>query len=157
MERFRMAAGFQGQLVPFRGAPEAITEILGGRRDMYFCPITPAMPFIESGKLLPLAVSRAKRATRLPNVPTTVEAGYPDSDFEFYIGLTVPKKTPRDLVAAIHRATVKGLEDPSVKDKFAKLGVEPLTMTPEAYDARIAKEVPIAVKLANAAGIGLKK
>ncbi|MGE0035729.1 MAG: Bug family tripartite tricarboxylate transporter substrate binding protein [Xanthobacteraceae bacterium] len=157
MERFRMAAGFQGQLVPFRGAPEAITEILGGRLDMYFCPITPAMPFIESGKLLPLAVSSAKRATRLPNVPTTVEAGYPDSDFEFYIGLTVPKKTPRDLVAAIHRATVKGLEDPSVKDKFAKLGVEPLTMTPEAYDARIAKEVPIAVKLANAAGIGLKK
>jgi tripartite-type tricarboxylate transporter receptor subunit TctC len=157
MERFRLAAGFQGQLVPFRGAPEAITEILGGRLDMYFCPITPAMPFIESGKLLPLAVSSAKRATRLPNVPTTVEAGYPDSGFEFYIGLTVPKKTPRDLVAAIHRATVKGLEDPSVKDKFAKLGVEPLTMTPEAYDARIAKEVPIAVKLANAAGIGLKK
>ena len=157
MERFRLAAGFQGQLVPFRGAPEAITEILGGRLDMYFCPITPAMPFIESGKLLPLAVSSAKRATRLPNVPTTLEAGYPDSDFEFYIGMTVPKKTPRDLVAAIHRETVKSLEDPSVKEKFAKLGVEPATMTPEAYDARIAKEVPIAVTLANAAGIGLKK
>jgi tripartite-type tricarboxylate transporter receptor subunit TctC len=124
---------------------------------MYFCPITPAMPFIESGKLLALAVSSAKRATALPNVPTTVEAGFPDSDFEFYIGLTVPKKTPRDLVAAIHRETMKSLEDPAVKDKFVKLGVEPLTMTPEAYDARIAKEAPIAVSLAKAAGIALKQ
>ncbi len=156
MERFRLVAGFQGQLVPFRGAPEAITEILGGRLDMYFCPITPAMPFIESGKLLPLAVSSAKRATALPNVPTTVEAGFPDSDFEFYIGLTVPKKTPRDVVAAIHRETMKSIEDPAVKEKLVKLGVEPLTMTPEAYDARIAKEAPIAVALAKAAGIALK-
>ena len=85
--------------MPFRGAPEAITEILGGRLDMYFCPITPAMPFIRDGKLLALAVSSAKRATALPNVPTTVEAGFPDSDFDFWIGLTVPKKTPRDVVA----------------------------------------------------------
>ena len=157
MERFRLVAGFQGQLVPFRGAPEAITEILGGRLDMYFCPLTPAMPFIESGKLLPLAVSSAKRASALPNVPTTVEAGFPDSSFEFYIGLTVPKKTPRDIVALIHRETLKGIEDPSVKDKFHKLGVEPLTMTPEAFDARIAKETPLAVQLAKAAGIGVKK
>ena len=93
----------------------------------------------------------------LPNVPTTVEAGFPDSSFEFYIGLTVPKKTPRDIVALIHRETLKGVEDPSVQDKFVKLGVEPLTMTPEAFDARIAKEAPLAVQLAKAAGIGVKQ
>src|SRR5581483_4691413 len=98
MERFRLAAGFEGQVVPFRGAPEAITEILGGRVDMYFCPIIPAIPFIREGKLRPLAVSSSKRASALPDVPTTVEAGFPDSDFDFYIALTVPKKTPRDLV-----------------------------------------------------------
>ena len=157
MERFRLAAGFTGQLVPFRGAPEAITEILGGRVDMYFCPITPAMPFIRDGKLLALAVSSTKRATALPDVPTTVEAGFPDSDFDFWIGLTVPKKTPRDVVARIHQETVKGLQDPAVKEKLAKLGVEPLVMTPEAFDARIAKEAPTAIALAKAAGIGLKK
>ncbi len=157
MERFRLAAGFAGQLVPFRGAPEAITEILGGRVDMYFCPITPAMPFIREGKLLALAVSSTKRATALPDVPTTVEAGFPDSDFDFWIGLTVPKKTPRDVVARIHQETVKGLQEPAVKEKLAKLGVEPLIMTPEAFDARIAKEAPTAVALAKAAGIGLKK
>ena len=157
MERFRLAAGFTGQLVPFRGAPEAITEILGGRVDMYFCPITPAMPFIRDGKLLALAVSSTNRATALPDVPTTVEAGFPDSDFDFWIGLTAPKKTPRDVIARIHQETVKGLQDPAVKEKLAKVGVEPMIMTPEAFDARIAKEAPNAITLAKAAGIGLKK
>jgi tripartite-type tricarboxylate transporter receptor subunit TctC len=156
MERFRLAAGFEGQLVPFGGAPAALTEILAGRVDVYFCPITPALPFVREGKLLALAVSSSKRATALPNVPTTVEAGFPDSDFDFWIGMTVPKKTPRDVVARIHQETVKGLEDPTVKDRLDKLGVESMIMTPEAFDQRIAKEAPIAVALAKAVGLGVK-
>ena len=130
MERFRLAAGFEGQLVPFRGAPEALTEVMAGRVDVYFSPLTPAMPLIQDGKLLALAVSSSKRASALPDVPTTVEAGFPDSDFDFWIGMVVPKKTPRDIVARIHQETVKGLEDASVKEKLAKLGVEPMIMTP---------------------------
>jgi tripartite-type tricarboxylate transporter receptor subunit TctC len=156
MERFRMAAGFEGQLVPFRGAPEALTEVMTGRVDVYFCPITPAMPFIREGKLLALAVSSTNRASALPNVPTTVQAGFPDSDFDFWIGLMVPKKTPRDVVARIHQETVKGLEDAAVKDKLGKLAVEPLIMTPDAFDARITKEAPLAFTLAKAAGIAVK-
>jgi tripartite-type tricarboxylate transporter receptor subunit TctC len=156
MERFRLAAGFKGQVVPFRGAPEAITELLGGRVDAYFCPITPAMPFIRDGKLTALAVSSSQRASALPDVPTTVQAGFPDSDFDFWIGLIAPKKTPRDVVASIHRATVAGLNDAGVKDRLAKLGAEPMIMTPEAFDARIAKEAPLAIALAKAAGLGAK-
>jgi tripartite-type tricarboxylate transporter receptor subunit TctC len=156
MERFRLAAGFEGQVVPFKGAPEALTEILGGRVDVYFAPITPALPLIKEGKLLALAVSSSKRASALPDVPTTIEAGFPDSDFDFWIGMVVPKKTPRDTVARIHQATVNSLADPSVKDKLAKLGVEPLIMTPDDFDARIAKEAPIAMTLAKAAGIAVK-
>jgi tripartite-type tricarboxylate transporter receptor subunit TctC len=155
-ERFRLAAQFEGQLVPFKGAPEALTEVLTGRVDFYFCPIIPAMPFIRDGKLLALAVSSSKRATALPDVPTTVETGFPDSDFDFWIGMVVPKKTPRDIVARIHHETVNGLADPSVKDKLAKLGVEPLIMTPDDFDARIAREAPIAMTLAKAAGIAVK-
>ena len=155
-ERFRLAAKFEGQLVPFKGAPEALTEVLTGRVDFYFCPITPAMPFIREGKLLALAVSSAKRASALPDVPTTVEAGFPDSDFDFWIGMVVPKKTPRDIVARIHRETVDGLRDPAVKEKLTKLGVEEMVMSPEDFDARIAREAPIAVALAKAAGIAAK-
>jgi tripartite-type tricarboxylate transporter receptor subunit TctC len=153
MERFRLVSGFEGQIVPFRGAPDALTEVITGRVDVYFSPIT---PFIKDGKLLALAVSSSKRASALPDVPTTVEAGFPDTDFDFWIGLTVPKKTPRDLVAKIHQETVNGLEDTGVKEKLAKLGVEPMTMTPEEFDARIAKEAAIAVTLAKAAGIAAK-
>ncbi len=156
MERFRLAAGFTGQLVPFRGAPEALTEVMTGRVDVYFCPITPAMPFIREGKLLALAVSSSRRASALPDVPTTVEAGFPNSDFDFWIGMTVPKKTPSEIVTRIHQETVNGLEDPGVKERLAKLGVEPLIMTPQAFDARIAREAPMAVELAKAAGIAAK-
>jgi tripartite-type tricarboxylate transporter receptor subunit TctC len=156
MERFRLAAGFEGQVVPFKGAPEALTEIIAGRVDVYFTPITPALAFIREGKLRALAVSSSKRASALPDVPTTVEAGFPDSDFDFWIGMVVPKKTPRDIVARIHHETVNGLADPSVKDKLAKLGVEPLIMTPDDFDARIAREAPIAMTLAKAAGIAVK-
>lgn len=155
-ERFRLAAKFEGQLVPFKGAPEALTEVLTGRVDFYFCPITPAMPFIREGKLLALAVSSSKRASALPDVPTTVEAGFPDSDFDFWIGMVVPKKTPRDIVARIHRETVSGIRDPVVKERLAKFGVEEMIMQPEEFDARIAREAPMAVTLAKAAGIAAK-
>jgi tripartite-type tricarboxylate transporter receptor subunit TctC len=155
-ERFRLAAQFEGQLVPFKGAPEALTEVLTGRVDFYFCPITPAMPFIREGKLLALAVSSSKRASALPDVPTTVEAGFPDSDFDFWIGMVVPKRTPRDIIARIHQETVNGLKDPAVKEKLAKLGVEDMIMQPEDFDARIAREAPIAMTLAKAAGIAAK-
>ena len=156
MERLRVAAGFTGQVVPFKGAPEALTEVLAGRVDVYFTPLPPAVQFIQSGQLIPLAVSSVKRIAALPNVPTTTEAGFPNSDFDFYTSLFVPKKTPRDVVARIHEVTLKGLQTPVIKERFSKLGVEPLIMTPEAFDARIAQEVKIAVELAKATGLAPK-
>jgi len=153
MERLRVAAGFTGQVVPFKGAPEALTEVLAGRVDVYFSPLPPAVQLIQSGQLIPLAVSSVKRVAALPNVPTTIESGFPNSDFDFYSSLFVPKKTPRNVVARIHELTVKGLQTPVMKERFDKLGVEPLTMTPEAFDARIAQEARIAVELAQATGL----
>jgi tripartite-type tricarboxylate transporter receptor subunit TctC len=153
MERFRLAAGFEGQLVPFKGAPEALTEVMTGRVDMYFCPITPALPLIRDGKVLALAVSSSRRASALPNVPTTVEAGVPDSDFDFWVGAFVPKKTPRDTVAKMHGEIVTALNNPATKERMTKLGVEPMIMEPDAFDARVAKEADIAKKLAKAANI----
>jgi tripartite-type tricarboxylate transporter receptor subunit TctC len=152
-ERFRLAADFQGQIVPFKGAPEALTEVLTGRVDFYFCPLPVALPFISDGKLLALAVSSSRRASALPNVPTTLEAGVPNSDFDFWVGAFVPKQTPREIVARLHRETVKAIESASVREKLAKLGVEPMIMSPEDFDARIAKEAGMAVTLAKALNI----
>jgi len=153
MERFRMAAGFQGQLVPFKSAPEALTEVMTGRVDVYFCPLPPAIALIREGKLKALAVSNPRRAAALPDVPTTIEAGFPDSDFDFWVGMFVPKQTPRDVVAKMHQETAKALHSAEVKERLGKLGVETAIMQPEDFDARIAKETAIAEQLAKAAGI----
>jgi tripartite-type tricarboxylate transporter receptor subunit TctC len=153
MERFRLAAGFEGQLVPFKGAPEALTEVMTGRVDMYFCPITPALPLIRDGKVLALAVSSSQRANALPDVPTTVQAGVPESDLDFWVGAFVPKKTPRDVVAKMHDEIVKALNDSGTKAKLTTLGVQPMIMEPDAFDARVAAEAAIAKKLAKAANI----
>jgi tripartite-type tricarboxylate transporter receptor subunit TctC len=153
MERFRLAADFQAQLVPFKSAPEGLTEVLAGRVDFYLAPIAAAISLIKEGKLLALAVSTTKRASALPNVPTTLEAGVPNSDFDFWVGAFVPKQTPRDVVGKIHAEIVKSMESQGVKEKLASLGVDPLIMKPEDFDVRIAKETEIAVKLAKAAHI----
>jgi len=153
MERFRIAAGFTGQLVPFKGAPEALTEVATGRVDVYFSPLAPALSLIQSGQLKPLAVSSLTRAAALPNVATTTEAGFKDSEFDFYVGLYVAKQTPRAVVARIHAEVVKALNTPSVKEKLTNIGAEPLIVEAETFDARIAKEAPLAETLAKAAGI----
>ena len=155
-ERFRLAAGFQGQLVPFKGAPEALTEVITGRVDFYFVPLPAAIGFIKDGKLKPLAVGGSKRALALPEVPTTVEAGFPNSDFDFWVGAFVPKATPRELVATIHGQVVAAIESAAVQERLSKLGVEPMIMTPEDFDARVAKEAGIAVQLAKAANIAVQ-
>jgi tripartite-type tricarboxylate transporter receptor subunit TctC len=153
MERLRLAAGFTGQIVPFKGALEALTEVLAGRVDVYFSPLPPAGQFIQNGQLIPLAVSSAKRVAVLPNVPTTLESGFPNSDFDFWNGMFVPKKTPRNIVARIHEVVVKGMSTETTKARLAKLGVEPMLMSPEAFDERVARETKIAAELAKATGL----
>jgi tripartite-type tricarboxylate transporter receptor subunit TctC len=156
MERFRLAAGFEGQLIPFKGAPEALTEVMTGRVDMYFCPITPALPLIKAGKVLALAVSSSTRAVALPDVPTTIEAGVPESDLDFWVGAFVPKKTPHDVVARMQGEIVKAINDPATKAKLTTLGVQQMIMTPDAFDARLAKEADLAKKLVKAAKIEMQ-
>jgi tripartite-type tricarboxylate transporter receptor subunit TctC len=111
---------------------------------------------IRDGKVLALAVSSSRRASALPDVPTTVEAGVPDSDFDFWVGSFVPKKTPRDVVAKMHDEIVKAIKTPDIQAKLALLGVEQMIMEPDAFDARIAKEADMAKKLAKAAKIEMQ-
>ena len=93
-ERFIVSAGFKATHVPFRGGPEALTEVMTGRVDFIFIGISSGLPFIQNKQLVPLAVSSAKRSPTLPDVPTTLEAGYKDSDFNYWNGMLVPAKTP---------------------------------------------------------------
>ncbi len=152
-ERLRMAAGFEAQQIPFRGAPEAINEVLGQRVDFFFSPTLAAVPLIRGGKLAALAVSGSKRALSLPDVPTTIEAGYPNSDYNFWIGMWVPVKTPRDVVDRLYQETRKILAIPSVREKLIALGSEPAEMTPAQFDKFFQDDIALNTQLVKAAGI----
>jgi tripartite-type tricarboxylate transporter receptor subunit TctC len=152
-ERLRLAAGFEAQQIPFRGAPEAITEVMSGRVDFFFSPTLPTLPLLRDGKLRALAVSSSRRAAALPDVPTTLEAGFANSDYNFWIGMFAPVRTPRDIVERLNQETLKGLGEASVREKLAALGGEPMAMTPAEFDAFIRDEIAMNAALVKAAGI----
>jgi tripartite-type tricarboxylate transporter receptor subunit TctC len=152
-ERLRLAAGFQAVHVPFKGGPEALTEVMTGRVDFMSIGISSGLPFIRDGKLLALAVSTPKRTPTLPDVPTTLESGLPDSDYTFWNGLLVPRKTPRAIVDTLYAETEKALKTPAVQQKFAPQGIDAMPMKPEEFDALIKREITTNIALVKAAGI----
>jgi tripartite-type tricarboxylate transporter receptor subunit TctC len=140
-ERLRASAGFKGVHVPFKGGLDAITEIMAGRVDFACMGLSSAFPFIQSGQLVALAVSTPKRSKALPNVPTTLEAGYANSDYTFWNGMLVSSKTPREIVQRLYRETTAVLQMPAVQQKFAPQGIEPMPLTPPEFDQLIKKEI----------------
>jgi tripartite-type tricarboxylate transporter receptor subunit TctC len=98
-------------------------------------------------------VSTLKRSSALPEVPTTTEAGYPDSDYTFWNGMLVPAKTPRQIIDRLHAETMKVLSQPAVLEKLKPQGIEPMPLKPAEFDALIAKEVETNKALVKAAGL----
>ncbi|MFZ0846418.1 MAG: tripartite tricarboxylate transporter substrate binding protein [Pseudolabrys sp.] len=152
-ERFRMSAGYEAVHVPFKGGAEALTEVLSGRVDYYFCPIATALPFIRDGKLKALAVSSRTRAAQLPDVPTTLEAGYKDSDYSFWIGVFLPAATPHEIVAKLNAEMIKAVQTPEVTSKLAALGVVPAALSPAEFEAQVKSELAANPAFAKAAGM----
>jgi tripartite-type tricarboxylate transporter receptor subunit TctC len=152
-ERFRLSAGVDAVHVPFRGGPEALTEVMGGRVDFYFGPVGTVLSSVREGKVLALAVNGAKRSSALPDVPTLQEAGFKDADYPIWYGVFVPAKTPRDIVDKLHRETLKALQAPKVHEKLAAIGVDPMAMSPAEFDAHVKKEIDLNTALVKAAGI----
>jgi tripartite-type tricarboxylate transporter receptor subunit TctC len=152
-ERFRIAAGYEAQHIPFKGGSEALTEVIAGRVDYYFCPIATALPFIKDGKLLGLAISSPTRSSLLPDAPTTLESGFPDSDFTFWLGLFAPAKTPKEIVDKLNREMAAAVASPIVREKLAAIGVETMSMTPPEFDAYVKREIARYATFAKAAGL----
>ena len=152
-ECFRHSAGLQGQHIPFRGPTEAFVEVVSGRVDFYFVPLLPALNLVKDGKVLALMVGATKRAALLPDVPTSVEVGLPDAAYQFWGGLFVPAKTPREIVNKLHDETQKALSLPAIQERLSKLGVEPLPMSVAQFEQYFRDDVAATVKLAKDVGI----
>ena len=155
-ERFRMATGIQVQHIPYRGGPEGLAAVMSGDCDFYFLPVAPARGLVAGGKLAILAVSGSQRSSQLPDVPTTVEAGFPNSEYDFWVGLWAPKNTPRAIVERLNAETVKALQNPAVKAKLNNIAGEPMPMTAEQYDDFVSKEIDLNTALAKAANVKIE-
>ena len=152
-EVFRRAAGFQAVHVPSKGAPEALTEVLADRVDFFFAPLIVALPFLKDGRLQALAVSGSQRAAALPDVPTTVEAGFRNSEFNFWVGMFAPSKTPSPILDKLYAETRKALQNPAVQEKLARLGADPMILTTPEFEKLVQAEVAINTKIAANSGV----
>src|SRR6266852_2667081 len=152
-EMFKQRTGLDITHVPYKGGAEALADVLGGRVDFYFCPISTALPFIADGRVVALAVSTATRASDLPNVPTTLEAGYANSDLAVWYGVLMPAKTPRAIIDKFHAAGTKVLATPEMRQKLRQLAVDPMPLTPAEMDKFVADEIAANGRLIRAAGI----
>lgn len=152
-EIFRLSAKFDAVHVPFKGTPEAMTEVTAGRIDFLFAPMASALPFVKNGQVQALAVGTAKRSPELPDVPTTVEAGYPGSEYTFWVGLLAPAATPKAVIDRLNAEAVKALNSPELKEKLKTLGAEPFTMSPAEFDAFLRTETAHMAEVVKAAHI----
>ncbi|MDI1269927.1 MAG: tripartite tricarboxylate transporter substrate binding protein [Polaromonas sp.] len=152
-EKFRLQAGIEALHVPYKGTPEAMTNVIGGSNDWFFAPLASALPLVKDGKLQALAVSTPSRSPALPQVPTTVEAGVAGSDYTFWVGMIVASNTPAPVVKRLHEEALKAMASPEVKERMNKLGAEPFPLSVEAFNAFIKTEVDAAARIAKAAGL----
>jgi tripartite-type tricarboxylate transporter receptor subunit TctC len=152
-EKFRLRAGIEALHVPYKGTPEAMTNIIGGSNDWFFAPLASALPLVKDGKLQALAVSTSARSAALPQVPTTVEAGVAGSDYSFWVGMIVASATPPAVVRRLQEEAAKALASPEVKERFTRLGADAFPLTPEAFNAFIKTEMESAAAIAKAADL----
>jgi tripartite-type tricarboxylate transporter receptor subunit TctC len=152
-ERFRLSAGIEVTSVPYKGTPESLADVLSGRVDYCFCPIGNVLPMVKDGRLLALAVSSPRRTSGLPDIPTTEEAGVPNSAQPFWVGMGVPAATPRDIVARLHTETVKALNSPEIKARWVNLSQDTRIFTPEQFDAFLREDLARNAALIKAANL----
>jgi tripartite-type tricarboxylate transporter receptor subunit TctC len=152
-ERFRLGAGIDTVNIPFKGSPEALTEIVTGRVDFYFCPVNAVLPLLKDGKIVALAVGSSKRSLALPDLPTTLEVWRAQPDYNFWVGMFAPSRTPKETVSRLYQETAKALHSEQVREKMARLGAEPMDYNPEQFNAYIREEIAANAALVKAAGI----
>jgi len=153
LEKFKLATGVDVTHIPYKGSPEVFGDLLTGRVDYYFAPISAAMSAMRSGKLRPLAVSTAKRSSQLPDVPTVAESGAPGFEFTLWFGLWAPAGTPANVVEKINRDVNRALADSGVSGQLAKLGNDTMSMSPGEFSKFVRREMDDYAKVIRAAGI----
>jgi len=141
-ELFQKAAAVKTQHIPYKGAAQALTDVISGTVDLYMSSVPTLLGQIKQGKLRALAVTSARRVDDLPNVPTINESGYKGFDAVTWFGLMAPAGTPKDVIAKINAEFNKALQSAELRKKLGDEGADPAGGTPEQFAALIRDEVP---------------
>jgi tripartite-type tricarboxylate transporter receptor subunit TctC len=153
LEKFKLATGADVTHIPYKGTQEVIADLLGGRIEYYFAPISAALSNIRDGKLRPIAVSGARRSGSLPDVPTVAESGVPGFEFTLWFGVWGPAGMPAEVVDRISKDVNRALADPGVRERLAKLGNDVMVMSPAEFSQFVRREVEDYARIVKAAGI----
>ena len=153
LEKFKLATGVDVTHIPYKGTQEVMTDLLGGRVEYYFGPISAVLSNINEGKLRAIAVSSAKRSSSLPDVPTVAESGVPGFEFTLWFGVWGPAGMAAETVDKISKDVNRALADPGVRERLAKLGNDPMSMTPVEFNQFVRREVDDYARVIKAAGI----
>ena len=152
-EKFKLSAGIDAVHVPYRGTPEALTDTMNGRVDIFFAPIIAALPMIRDNRVVALGNGGTKRASVLPDLPTTEEQGFKNSGYNFWVGMFAPAGTPPALIEKLNAEVKKALDSPEVKQRLAELGADASPMSAADFDKIVALELKDNADIVNKAGI----
>jgi len=155
-ELFKSLAAIDVRHVPYRGIPEAVTEVVANRISFTFSPLSSALPLIHAGQLVALAVAPANRVAALPNVPTLAEAGVTGYRWDSWFGLLAPAQTDSAIIKTLNREIVRIIELPDVKKRWEAMGAEAMPLTPEEFDQYLLDQSRLVAKLVKAANIQSK-
>ena len=153
-ELFKSMARIDIQDVPYRGPPQIVSDLLGGRITMSFLPPGGFYPLMKEGRIRPLAVTSSKRAPFFPDLPTMIEAGFPGFDMTVWFGLFVPAGTPAFVIDRLHGETTRFVEQEDVRKKYYDVGLTPLNNTPAQFAEMIKAETPYWARVIKELGIG---
>lgn len=152
-EKFKLSAGIDAVHVPYRGTPEALTDAMNGRVDIFFAPVIAALPMIRDSRVVALGNGGTKRASVLPDLATTEEQGFKNSGYNFWVGMFAPAGTPPALIAKLNAEVKKALDSSEVKERLGQLGADAAPTAPAEFDKIVALELKDNAELVNKASI----
>jgi tripartite-type tricarboxylate transporter receptor subunit TctC len=154
-ELFRLMAGIEMLHVPYKGAPTALTAVIGGECDLSFGSMASALPLVRGNRLRALAITSRERSPALPEIPTVAESGVPGYESSSWQALLGPARLPAEIVNRLARDLAQSAKNPEMIKRFNAEGMVPIASTPQELDAHIARELDKWVKVTKAAGLNV--
>jgi len=151
-ELFKQMAGIDIVHVPYKGAPQAVTDVLAGHMNMMFNSVAPIVGYIKTGKIRVLGIASLQRSPQLPDVPTIHESGVPGFEAVNWFGMFAPGKTPRNIVNRVNAALVKTVKTPEMQSQFIALGADPVGSTVEEFTAFVRRDMEKYEKVVRISG-----